>query len=229
MKIGGLQKVSLIDYPGRISAVVFTQGCNFRCPYCHNPELVDPQRFGPLIPEAEVLDFLERRRGKLEAVSVTGGEPLLQNALAPFLSRLKSMGYLVKVDTNGSLPGPLAELIRLRVVDYLAMDIKGPLSKYAKLVAAPVDPARIAQSIALIRESGIAHEFRTTLVRSQLDFEDLLSAAHLISGAPRYVLQPFVPSKLLDEGLRSEIPYSTEELYPLRDEVEKIVLHCEFR
>lgn len=229
MKIGGLQKLSLSDYPGKITAIVFTQGCNFRCPYCHNPELVDPQRFGPLIPEAEVLDFLDRRRGKLEAVTVTGGEPLLQETLLPFLRRLKGMGYLVKIDTNGSCPGPLAELLRDRLADYVAMDLKGPLGKYGNLVTATVDPARIRESIALLRKAGIAHEFRTTVVRSQLTFADLLAAAQLIAGAPLYVLQTFVASKLLDERFRTETAYRAEELSPLRGELEKIVTRCDFR
>ncbi len=114
MKIGGLQKISLIDYPGRISAIVFTQGCNFRCPYCHNPELVDPAQYGPILPEEEVFSFLEKRRGKLDAVTVTGGEPTLQPDLDRFLQEIKGMGYLTKVDTNGSNPDVLERLIRGR-------------------------------------------------------------------------------------------------------------------
>ena len=112
MKIGGLQRVSLNDYPGKICATVFTQGCNFRCPYCHNPELVDPGRYGPVLPEEDVLSFLDKRRGKLEAVTVTGGEPTLQKDLEKFLGELKNMGYLVKVDTNGSNPDTLSTLDR---------------------------------------------------------------------------------------------------------------------
>ena len=110
MKIGGLQKISLIDYPGRISAIVFTQGCNFRCPYCHNPELVDPAQYGPILPEEEVISFLEKRRGKLDAVTVTGGEPTLQPDLERFLQEIKEMGYLTKIDTNGSNPDYAGEV-----------------------------------------------------------------------------------------------------------------------
>jgi pyruvate formate lyase activating enzyme len=130
MKIGGLQKFSLLDYPGKISAVVFTQGCNFRCPYCHNPELVDPERFQECIPEDEIFAFLETRRGKLEAVTVTGGEPTIQNGLSSFVRRIKDMGFMVKLDTNGSRPEVLEELIRHKLIDYIAMDIKAPLEKY---------------------------------------------------------------------------------------------------
>ncbi|MEI7671637.1 MAG: anaerobic ribonucleoside-triphosphate reductase activating protein, partial [Deltaproteobacteria bacterium] len=174
MKIGGLQKFSLIDYPGRISAIVFTQGCNFRCPYCHNPELVDPEQYGPLILEEEVLSFLEKRRGKLEAVTVTGGEPTLQADLEEFLQQIKAMGYLAKVDTNGSNPEMLERLIRGQLVDYLALDVKGPLRKYGQIVNARVETAMIRRSIELITASEIQHEFRTTVVRSQLDKDDLI-------------------------------------------------------
>ena len=215
MKIGGLQKVSLIDYPGRISAIVFTQGCNFRCPYCHNPELVDPGQYGPILPEEEVFSFLERRRGKLEAVTVTGGEPTLQTDLERFLQQIKKMGYLVKVDTNGSNPAMLERLIRGRWVDYLAMDVKGPLHKYGQIAKAKVATAMIRRSIELITSSGIEHEFRTTVVRSQLDKEDLIATAKLLKRG-LYVLQSFVPAKSLDHEFLTEISYSPEEFVDIQ-------------
>lgn len=210
MKIGGLQKFSLIDYPGRIGAVVFTQGCNFRCPYCHNPELVDPAQYGPTLSEEEVFSFLERRRGKLEAVTVTGGEPTLQKDLELFLQRIKKMGYLAKVDTNGSDPAMLDRLIRGRWVDYLALDVKGPLHKYRRIANAEVETAGILRSIALIDSSEIEHEFRTTVVRSQLDKEDLMTTARLVKRG-LYVLQPHVPVKCLDREFLAESSYSAEE------------------
>ena len=187
MKIGGLQKISLIDYPGRISAIVFTQGCNFRCPYCHNPELVDPAQYGPILPEEEVISFLEKRRGKLEAVTVTGGEPTLQPDLDRFLHEIKGMGYLTKVDTNGSMPDVLERLIRGRLVDYLAMDVKGPLKKYGQIAGTKVQTQKIRKSIELITASGIEHEFRTTVVRSQLVNGDLIAIAGLLKKARLYV------------------------------------------
>jgi len=153
MKIGGLQKISFIDYPGSIGAVVFVQGCNFRCPYCHNPELVDPERYGPLLNEGEVLAFLEKRRGKLDAVTLTGGEPTLQPDLVGFLRKVREMGYRIKLDTNGSQPEVLAALIREKLVDYLAMDIKGPREKYARIARVEVDLAAIGRSVELITES----------------------------------------------------------------------------
>ncbi|MCX5829703.1 MAG: anaerobic ribonucleoside-triphosphate reductase activating protein, partial [Deltaproteobacteria bacterium] len=122
MKIGGLQKVSLIDYPGKVGAVVFTQGCNFRCPYCHNPELVNPTLFREPIPEEDILAFLKTRRGKLDAVTVTGGEPTLQEGLSSFLQQIKDLGFLVKIDTNGSLPAMIGILLEKGLVDYFAMD-----------------------------------------------------------------------------------------------------------
>ena len=210
MKIGGLQKFSLIDYPGRISAIVFTEGCNFRCPYCHNSELVDPAQYGPLLPEEEVLSFLEKRRGKLEAVTVTGGEPTLQADLEGFLRRLKAMGYLTKVDTNGSNPEMLERLIRGRLVDYLALDVKGPLRKYGQIVNARVETAMIRRSIELITASEIQHEFRTTVVRSQLDKDDLIDTAKLLKKG-LYILQSHVPLKCLEKEFLTESSYSPGE------------------
>jgi pyruvate formate lyase activating enzyme len=221
MKIGGLQRVSLNDYPGKICATVFTQGCNFRCPYCHNPELVDPGQYGPVLPEKDVLSFLDKRRGKLEAVTVTGGEPTLQKDLGNFLGQLKIMGYLVKVDTNGSNPDALSTLIDRQLVDYIAMDIKGPLKKYGQMAAAKVDVSRIRKSVQLITTSGIDHEFRTTVVRSQIGLDDFVSIAKIINRARLYVLQPFVDGKTLDSSFLSESSYTPEEFSNLRDVLEK--------
>jgi pyruvate formate lyase activating enzyme len=229
MRIGGLQKVTLIDYPGNIGATVFTQGCNFRCPYCHNPELVDPGQYGPLIPEEEVLSFLDKRRGKLDAVTVTGGEPTIQKDLDRFLETLKGMGYLVKIDTNGSNPDVLELLIDRSLVDYLAMDIKGPLKKYEVIASVKVDISRIRRSIELITSSGIDHEFRTTVVRSQLAPQDLRSVAKLIAKARLYVLQPFVPTKTLDGSFLSAISYSPLELSTIRKNLEKDIIRVVIR
>ena len=215
MKIGGLQKFSLIDFPGRISAIVFTQGCNFRCPYCHNPELVDPAQYGPILAEAEVISFLERRRGRLDAVTLTGGEPTLQPDIDRFLKQIKEMGYITKIDTNGSNPDLLDRLIRERLVDYLAMDIKGPLRKYEFIANVKVETAKIRRSIELIAASGIEYEFRTTVVRSQLDRADLFETAQLLNRG-LYLLQPFVPTKCLDPRFLAEESCSPEEFADIR-------------
>jgi len=209
MIIGGLQKCSLIDYPGRIGAIVFTQGCNFRCPYCHNPELVDPKQYGPSLTD-EVIPFLEKRRGKLDAVTVTGGEPTLQRDIGPFLREVRSMGYLIKLDTNGSLPDVPESLIFNGLIDYVAMDVKAPLEKYEKIAGLKVDTRKIRESIRLIVKSKIDHEFRTTVVRSQLDPDDLQTIAKLLGKAKLYVLQPFVGLKTLEKEFLGETSYSSE-------------------
>jgi len=223
MKIGGLQKTSLSEFPGRIAAVVFTQGCNFRCPYCHNPELVRPELFTDLIPEAQVLDFLERRRGKLEGVSITGGEPLLQPDLPFFLDKVKNMGYELKLDTNGSEPEILERIIKDRLVDYLAMDIKGPAARYSEIVSVQIDIEKIRRSIALIMASSIDYEFRTTLAPALITFQDLAEAARMIAGAKRYVLQNFHPSKLLDKNFRFASCYNADEWAGMQQEAKRYV------
>ncbi len=223
MKIGGFQKVSLIDYPGRISAVVFTQGCNFRCPYCHNPELVDPERFEGLSPEAEILTFLEKRKGRLDAVVITGGEPTLQPELIPFIIHLKAMGYRIKLDTNGALPDVLEEMLGRKLLDYVAMDIKAPLERYSEVTKTKTDGQRILKSISLIMSSGVDYEFRTTAVKSLLAPGDLDKIARLVPGAMRFVLQKFVPTKTLDRSYLHESSYSDGELRAIVEKLATIV------
>jgi pyruvate formate lyase activating enzyme len=223
MKIGGFQKVSLIDYPGRISAVVFTRGCNFRCPFCHNPELVDPERFTDLIPEPEILSFLEKRRGRLDAVVITGGEPTLQPELLPFVIHLRAMGYLIKLDTNGTLPDVIEEMLGRRLLDYVAMDIKAPLDRYGEVTKTNSDGQRILRSISLIMGSGVDYEFRTTAVRSLLGPQEIEEIGRLIPGARRFVLQKFVPTKTLDRNYLNEPTYSDGELKAIVGKLGSIV------
>ncbi len=151
MKIGYVQKTSFIDYPGKISAVVFAQGCNFRCPYCHNPELVDPERFCDNLLMEDVYAYLEKRKGKLDGVVITGGEPTLQSDLMPFIQRVKSLGYLVKLDTNGSRPRVLQNIIQKGILDYIAMDIKAPFEKYSRVTGLLVNITQIKKSISIIK------------------------------------------------------------------------------
>jgi pyruvate formate lyase activating enzyme len=223
MKIGGFQKVSLIDYPGRISAVVFTQGCNFRCPFCHNPELVDPERFADLIPEKEILSFLEKRKGRLDAVVITGGEPTMQPELIPYILHLKAMGYLIKLDTNGTRPDLLVEMLDKKLLDYVAMDIKAPLERYGEVTKTNTDHDRIRRSISLIMGSGTDYEFRTTAIKSLLAPEDLEKIGKLIPGAKRFVLQKFVPTKTLDRDFLGQPSYSDGELKRIVDKLAAIV------
>ncbi len=230
MIIGGFQRFSLIDYPGKICAIVFTQGCNFRCPYCHNPELVDPKLFSHPIPEADIFAFLETRRGKLDAVVITGGEPTLQPDLIEFIKTVKALDYLVKLDTNGSSPGILRELIELNLVDYIAMDVKAPLERYQEITNSNVDQAKIKDSIELIMHAGLDYEFRTTVVKSQLGKKDILAIVKLIRGSKRYIMQKFVPETVLDQKfLDGVMIYTDEDLVGLRDAVKSYVAECVVR
>ena len=221
MKIGGLQKVSLIDYPGLICAVIFSQGCNFKCSYCHNPELVDPKLFAPCIKENGILDFLDTRKGKLDAVSISGGEPTIQDDLVPFIKKIKKMGFAVKLDTNGSQPQVIKALLDEKLLDFVAMDIKGPLEKYISIARVPVDGEKIKESVKRILKAKLPHEFRTTIVKSQLTEKDILKIATLISGARKYVLQKFVPAKTLNKKFREEKNYSEGEFEIIKKRLEK--------
>ena len=226
MIVGGFQKFSLIDYPGKICAIVFTQGCNFRCPYCHNPELVEPSLFGKIIPEEKIFSFLEKRKGKLDAVEITGGEPTLQKDLVDFIRRIKEMGYLIKLDTNGSNPEMLEIIINHELVDYIAMDIKAPLEKYKEVIHSVINPEKIKRSIRTIMSSNIKYEFRTTVVKSQLSKGDIINIGKLIEGAELYILQKFIPSKTLDPNFLNEKTYSDGEFKELKKELEKLVCKC---
>ncbi len=199
MKIGYVQKTSFIDYPGKISAVVFTQGCNFRCPYCHNPELVDPDQYTRPLELDDIYSYLEKRRGKLDGVVITGGEPSVQKGLVTFMGKVKSMGYPIKLDTNGSRPNVIKECMRKNLVDYIAMDIKAPWDKYSIAAGSLIDIKHIRESVSVIMSSGIPYEFRTTIENSLLNEQDVLNIGEMVQGARLYVLQRFVSSKHLDK------------------------------
>jgi len=221
MKIGGLQKVSLIEYPGKVCAIIFTQGCNFRCPNCYNPELVDPTLFTDCIPEDDVLSFLKKRKGKLDAVTITGGEPTIQDDLIEFIDYVRKIGYSIKLDTNGSHPEVIEKLFRKKLLDYVAMDIKGPLKKYRMVTRADVNEANIKQSIEMIMKAGIPYEFRTTLVKQLLKEDDILEIGKLIKNACIYMLQQFMPAKTLDTEFQKYTEYSREEMEALRGKLLK--------
>lgn len=215
MRIAGLQKSSLIDYPEKIACIVFTQGCNFRCGYCHNPELFENKE--PLISLEAFFDFLKSRQGKLDGVVITGGEPTLQKDLKEFIKNIKDLGFLVKLDSNGTNYEVLKDLVNENLLDYIAMDIKAPIDKYEFIVNCNVNIENIKKSINLIKNSGIDYEFRTTVLKSQLSYEDFEKIGQLISGAKRYYLQKFVPSKILDETLMGEETYSNQEFEKIKD------------
>lgn len=229
MRIAGFQKFSLIDYPGKLSAVVFTQGCNFRCPYCHNPELVDPHLFSEQIDPDEIFAFLEKRKGKLDAVVITGGEPTIHKDLPIFTKRIKDMGYLVKVDTNGTNPDILGDVISHGSVDYIAMDLKAPTEKYEYVVKVQVNKEAIASSVSMIMNSGVDYEFRTTLVSGLLMADDILKIGDMIRGARQYVLQNFVSSKHLDNDFITANSFSGAMIAELKLKLDSTLVNVIIR
>lgn len=232
MLIGGLQKSSLIDYPEKISAVIFTQGCNFRCPYCHNPELIE-QNPNTVIDESEVIKFLTTRIGKLDGVVITGGEPTLNKDLPEFIKKIKDLGFAIKLDTNGTNPKMLEKLIQEKLIDYFAMDIKAPLDKYSEVTCSKVNTDDILKSIEILKNSQICHnfdyEFRTTVVKSQLMLEDFEKISDLIKGTKKYYLQKFVPSKTLNSTFMNQTTYSNEEFKTIIEALKKDIKLVELR
>jgi len=203
VKFGGLLKTSLIDFPEKIGCVLFLSGCNYACPYCHNPALARGESIraqGSGKDETDFMEFLEKRKGFLEGVVISGGEPTLQNDLPLLCARIKSMGYAVKIDTNGSRPGMIRGLIRQKLVDYIAMDIKTDPEAYTPLFAASSDAGALLSSIAIIMGSGIDYEFRTTCVRPLVDGQTIEKISTLIQGCRRYVLQAFHEAEILNRA-----------------------------
>ena len=202
MYLCGLQKLSMVDYPGKLAATVFTGGCNLRCPFCHNALLVTRLAETPVLPEEDVLSFLQRRRGLLDGVVLSGGEPLLQPDAADFLRKVRGMGFAVKLDTNGCFPERLAAILEAGLVDYAAMDIKNCREKYPQTVGVPgFDTAAVEESVRLLARSGVDHEFRTTFVRELHTAADVEAMGRWLQGAPRYYLQNFADSgNLIQEG-----------------------------
>ncbi len=204
MRIGGLNKFSLSDFPGRTAAVAFTQGCNFRCPYCHNGSLISADVFEfCLIPEEEFFEILQSRNKRLDGVVVTGGEPTIQADLPEFLARIKSEGFLVKLDTNGSQPHVLRAVLQDGLVDFIAMDVKAPLRIYDRLTGVRTPTSQILESIELIARSKVIHEFRTTVVKALLSPRDIDSIGKLIPSGSAHRLQKFCPQHALDPALRT--------------------------
>lgn len=203
MRICGLQKLTLLDYPGKIAATVFLGGCNFRCPFCHNASLVLSPGDAPEITREELLTFLETRRGLLDGVCVTGGEPLMSDGATALIRDIKALGFCVKLDTNGSFPERLGELLSEGLVDYVAMDIKNSPEKYTLTAGLEsLDIEKIKKSAALIMASGAEYEFRTTLVRELHERRDLITVGEWLTGAEKYFLQHFEDSgDLIGSGL----------------------------
>lgn len=228
MIFGGFEKFTLIDYPGKIAAMVYTIGCNFRCPYCHNPELVD-ETVTKTFTEEEVLTFLKHRKGFIDGLVITGGEPTMHKDLLDFMRKVKELGFLVKLDSNGTHPDILRQAIKEKIVDYIAMDIKSPLAKYSQAVSRPVDTAAIRKSIDLLMSSSVEYEFRTTVVKVLLSPQDIEEIGREIKGARRYYLQKFIPIKILNPQFRKKTSYSEEEFESLRKTLNNYVQYCAIR
>ena len=198
MRICGLQTLSMVDYPGKLAATVFTGGCNLRCPFCHNALLVTRLEESPILQQEEILSFLKRRRGLLDDVVLSGGEPLIQPGVPEFLQKVRALGFSIKLDTNGCYPDALEALLAQGLVDYAAMDVKNTPEKYAQTVGIPdFDPTVIARSAAVLAQSGVDYELRTTVVRELHTAADIAAIGAWMQGAPRYFLQCFVDSGAL--------------------------------
>jgi pyruvate formate lyase activating enzyme len=250
MIFGGLQKTTLIDYPGKVACTVFTLGCNFRCPFCYSSELVLPEKIKkqPKISEKEILEFLENRKGLLEGVVLCGGEPTINPDLPDFIKKVKKIGFLVKLDTNGTNPEMLEKLINEKLIDYVAMDIKAPLGlkiqnpkfkfqikskpqipKYERATGVKFDIEKVKKSIEIIKNSGINYEFRTTVVATIHNKEDIIQIAKDIAPAKRYYLQNFRPEKTLDPKFEKIKPYPQSFLSEIVKEISPFFEICQLR
>ncbi len=240
MIIGGLQKITLIDYPGKIAATIFVSGCNFRCPWCYNRELVLPDEIikHPSIPLKKIYEFLEERKGFLEALVICGGEPTIHQELPDLIKKIKKFGYLVKLDTNGSGPKMLKKLIEEKLIDYVAMDIKAlfrkagsdPALPYEKATGVKIDLNNIKKSIEIIKSSGLDYEFRTTVVPTIHTKEDIIKIAKWLSPAKKYFLQNFQPrGKMINPSFSKLRPYPEEELKEIQKEIAPYFDICKIR
>ena len=229
MKIGGFLKLSLIDYPGKLAAVIFTQGCSMRCHFCHNPTLVIPKKFTEPVSENEVIKELLNRKKYLDGVVISGGEPTIQSGLFSFLEKIKKENFLVKLDTNGTEPKILNNLIQNNLIDYVAMDIKSPFEKYPLITGTSINIDNIKKSINILFSSNINYEFRSTLVPKLHNIEDIKKMAQSISKAPLYVLQNFIPQNTLNKELTNTESFTLAEMEDFQRISEKFVQKCQIR
>ncbi len=249
MVIGGLEKLTLIDFPGRVAAIVFTSSCNFRCHFCYNPLLVwpenrdtdkgrniegHPQNQAKINSSSAHVDdlfkFLESRRGKLTGVVITGGEPTMHVDLPDFIKKIRALGYDIKLDTNGTNPEMVQKCLDEKLIDYLAMDIKAPLEKYESVVGVKIDAKKIKQSIKIIMTSGVPYEFRTTVVPGLLTAADIAPMGELISGADKWYLQKFKSNtELVDTDFEGEAAFTDKDMSALAEAGAKYVKMCSWR
>lgn len=231
MLIGGLQKLTLIDYPGKSACTVFSLGCNFYCPFCYSSELVLPEKIKkqPKISQQYFFQFLKKRKGLLEGVVICGGEPTLHKDLPNFIRKIKKLGFAVKLDTNGSNPKMLGKLIGSNLLDYVAMDIKTPKEKYKEIIGPKIDIKNIEESIKILKENKIDYEFRTTVVPTLHTKEDIIKIVNWISPAKKYFLQNFRPEKTIDPKFEKIKPYSQDYLLEIQRVVSPFFEICQIR
>jgi len=227
MLIAGFEKNTLLDYPGKIASIIFTYGCNLRCSYCHNPELViHPCNKAALISEDEVVEYLKKRKVLIDGLVITGGEPTLQKDLISFIKKIKNLGILVKLDSNGVLDNIIEEIINLNIVDYWAMDVKYPSEYYKEY---EIDIKAIKHSIEIIMNSGKDYEFRTTYVKGIHSIEDAKDIGELIKGAQNYYIQNFRKGKTIDPKLNSSNSFTQKELEKIKKIISKYVKNVVIR
>ncbi len=230
MLITGFQKSTLLDYPGKVACLIFTYGCNLRCEYCHNPELVtQPCNKSLIISEEYILKFLKSRKKLLDAVVITGGEPTIQPDLIPFIKRIKELGYLVKLDTNGTDSKIVKKILDLNIVDYWAMDIKYEKELYKQNLSKSIEYKQIEKSIQLIMEKAQDYEFRTTYVKGIHTLESARGIGELINGSKRYYIQNFRPGKTINPSLNFSNSFTEKELKDIKREIKKYVKRVEIR
>lgn len=228
MNIGGFQKTSLIDFPDTLCAIVWTNECNFRCPFCYNKNLVLGK--AESITEKEIFDFLKKRKGMLEGVAISGGEPFLQKDLEKFIKKTKEIGYLIKIDTNGSFPDKLKQLFDKDLIDYISMDVKAPKTKYNKLSGVNVKISKLEKSIELIRNNAPDYEFRTTFVPELLNKEDIIDIGKWLESSEKYFLQQFKYNPpLLSLEFKDVAPYSKEYIIDTLEAIKPYFKQCYIR
>lgn len=231
MSIGGLQKLTLIDYPGKLACTIFLTGCNFRCPFCYASELVLPEKIKklPKISQKKLFEFLKEKKKLIDGVVICGGEPTMNRGLIPLIKKIKKMGFLVKLDTNGSDPKTLKKLINEKLIDYVAMDLKAPKEKYQKVAGKKIDIKKIQESINILMEGMVDYEFRSTIVPTLHEKKDVIEMAKWIRGAKRYYLQNFRPEKTIDKKFEKIKPYPQEFLLEIQKIISPFFEVCQIR
>lgn len=228
MNISGIQKLTLLDFPGRLACTVFTTGCNFRCPFCHNASLVLPGK-GEHIDTEQVISFLKKREGILEGVCITGGEPCFQDGIEEFIQEVRSMGFLVKLDTNGSFPEKLSSLLEKKLLDYVAMDIKTSKENYLRVCGIKNERLlqNVIESVEILKKSSVEHEFRTTTAKELQTSDDFERIGEWLKGEKRYFIQQYrADGELIGEELT---PYEKEELLTFADIMRRYVTNVDIR